>query len=427
MAGADGAPRPKRPMNVLFVHNNFPAQFRHVVAELRRRAIGAMAAIGSETSTEVAGVDVRRYVTPPAIAAAHPFARRFESECRRAEQVMFAALKLKTEGFAPDLILAHCGWGETLPLRTLFPNARIAVYCEFYYRAEGQDVGFDPETGQFGLDGLVGLNAKNASSLVALADCDLGLSPTPWQRSTFPTEFLSKMHVVHEGVDTGWLAPDPTAKFKLPGGPWLDRSDEVITYFARGLEPMRGVHVFLRALPEIQRRRPHAHVVIVGSEEASYGNPPPDGGSWKHHILREVLPRLDLSRIHFLDRQPHAGLRALMQISTVHVYLTYPFVLSWSCIEALSVGCAIVASDTAPVRDVIVDDENGALIPFHDPMALAAAVCDLVPDASRRARLGQAARETAVAAFDIDACVRRTLDLLGVEAGAGHFPSAVAV
>ncbi len=419
-------------MNVLFVHNNFPAQFRNVAAALKRAGIGAMAAIGSETAAETDGVVLRRYATPGAVAAAHPFARRFEVECRRSEEVMFAALKLKSEGFAPDLLVAHCGWGETLPLRTLFPKARIAVYCEFYYRAEGQDVGFDPETGQFGVDGLVALSAKNASSLIALADCDVGVSPTPWQRSTFPQEFQPKIHVAHEGVDTDWLAPDPAAKFRVPGGPRLDRHDEIVTYFGRGLEPMRGFHVLMRAIPEIQRERPNAHIVIVGAEETSYGNPPPEGGTWKQRSLREVMPHIDLSRVHFLERLPHASLRALMQVSTAHVYLTYPFVLSWSCIEALSVGCAIVASDTAPVRDVIVDDENGVLTPFHDHRALAATICDLLADPPRRARLSAAAREPGVAGFDMRACVRRTLDILGIDLARGetdalgHLPAAVA-
>ena len=406
----------ERPMNILFVHNNFPAQFKHVAARLNRAGAMRMAAIGAESATEAEGVDLRRYASPGgANASVHTFARRFDFESRRAEQVMFAALKLKNEGFEPDLMVAHCGWGETLPLRSVFPGARMAVYCEFYYRPEGQDVGFDPETGQFGVDGLVGLNAKNANSLIALAECDLGVSPTPWQRSTFPAEFRSKIHVAHEGVDTAWIAPNPAAKVALPGGLRLDRHDEVVTFFARGLEPMRGFHVFMRAVPEILRARPHAHIVVVGAEEASYGNPPPDGGEWKHYCLRETLPRMDLSRVHFLDRLPHANLRALMQVSTVHVYLTYPFVLSWSCIEALSAGCAIVASDTAPVRDVIEHEENGLLTPFHDPIALAAAVSDLLGDAPRRARLSQRARETAVANFDIRACVRRTLEVLGID------------
>ena len=297
----------------------------------------------------------------------------------------------------------------------MFPKARLAVYCEFFYRAEGQDVGFDVETGQYGLDGLVGLTAKNASTLIALADCDIGVSPTPWQRSTFPAEFQSKIHVVHEGVDTDWLAPDAHAKYQLPGGPRLDRQDEVVTYFARGLEPMRGFHVFMRAVPEIMRERPDAHIVIVGAQESSYGNSAPDGGEWKEWCLRETLGQIDLARVHFLERLPHASLRALMQVSKVHVYLTYPFVLSWSCIEALSTGCAVVASDTAPVRDVIVDGENGVLTPFHDHHALAEAVCALVDDAPRRASLSRAARETAAVNFNVQACVRRTLDILGLE------------
>jgi glycosyltransferase involved in cell wall biosynthesis len=275
-------------------------------------------------------------------------------------------------------------------------------------------VGFDLETGQFGIDGLVSLNAKNASTLIALAECDLGISPTAWQKSTFPREFQDKIHVAHEGVDTRWIAPDPTAKFQAPGGLTLTRDDEVVTYFARGMEPMRGFHIFMRAVPEILRRRPNAQIVLVGAEEPSYGNPAPDGGGWKAYCLKDALPRLDLSRVHFLERLPHASLRKLMQVSTVHVYLTYPFVLSWSCIEALSAGCAVVGSDTAPVRDVIVDDENGLLTPFHDHEALADAVCGLLTDPARRARYSRRARETTAAAYDIGACTQRTLEILGM-------------
>jgi glycosyltransferase involved in cell wall biosynthesis len=413
-------------MNVLFVHNSFPAQFKHIATRLRTDGVGKLAAIGSETSAAMPGVDLRRYKTPLAVGSAHTFSRRFEVECRRAEQVMFAALQLKADGFEPDLIFAHCGWGETLPLRTVFPSARMAVYCEYYYRPEGQDVGFDPETGQFGVDGIVGLNAKNASTLLALAECDIGISPTPWQKSTFPREFQSKIAVAHEGVDTQWLAPDPTAKVDLPGGLRLTRDDEVVTYFSRSLEPMRGFHIFLRALPEILRARPDAQIVLVGDEKVSYGSPAPDGGSWKSHFLREALPNIDLSRVHFVERLPHARLRALMQVSSVHVYLTYPFVLSWSCVEAMSTGCAIVASDTAPVRDIIVDDDNGVLTPFHDPEALAAAICGLLADPARRERLSKSARASALAGFDIGVCVSRTLDLLGISlAGPGEDSAAL--
>lgn len=418
-------------MNVLFVHNNFPAQFRHVAAALAKAGGFRMAAIGEEGAADVASVDLRRYDRMGgAIAETHSFARRFDHECRRAERVMFKALQLKSEGFEPDLVVAHCGWGETLPLRALFPRARIAIYCEFYYRSEGQDVGFDDEMGRFGLDGYVMIGTKNASTLISLVDADLGISPTPWQKSTFPQEFQSKIHVAHEGIDTKWIAPDGAAKYQVPGGPRLDRDDEVITYFTRGYEPTRGFHVFMRALPELQRRRPNAHAVLVGTEDVYYGNRAPGGLSWKEYCLREVLPGIDVSRVHFLNWLPHADLRSLMQISTVHVYLTYPFVLSWSCVEAMSAGCAVVASDTGPVRDVIVHDENGVLTPFHDSAALAAAIAELAGDAPRRARLGARAREIACSHFDVNACVKRTLDLLGVELASqessGHFAAVVA-
>ena len=418
-------------MNVLFVHNNFPAQFRHIASTLAREGGFRMAAIGEEGSADVDGVDVRRYKRMEgATAGTHAFARRFDHECRRAERVMFKALQLKSEGFEPDLIVAHCGWGETLPLRALFTRARMATYCEFYYRAEGQDVGFDEEMGRFGVDGHVMIVGKNASTLLSLVDADLGISPTPWQKSTFPGEFQSKIHVAHEGVDTTWIAPDGAAKYQVPGGPRLDRDDEVITYFTRGYEPTRGFHVFMRALPELQRLRPNAHAVMVGTEDVYYGNRAPDGLTWKEFCLREALPGLDVSRLHFINWLPHADLRSLMQISTVHVYLTYPFVLSWSCVEAMSAGCVVVGSDTGPVRDVIVHDDNGVLTSFHDPAALAAVIAELADDAPRRARLSARARETAVARFDVEDCVKRTLDLLGVELASresrGHFAAVVA-
>ena len=259
--------QPQRPMNVLFVHNNFPAQFKHVAARLKRSGSGQYGGdrLGDRRPS-VEGVDLRRYPAQGAKPRFTPSPADSRSECRRAEQVMFSALKLKSEGFEPDLMIGHCGWGETLPLRSVFPEARMAVYCEFFYRAEGQDVGFDLETGQFGVDGLVGLSAKNANSLIALADCDVGISPTPWQRSTFPARIPAQDPCRARGRRHRLArARSRPRSSSCPGGPRLDRQDEVVTYFARGLEPMRGFHVFMRAVPEILRLRPNAQIVIVGA------------------------------------------------------------------------------------------------------------------------------------------------------------------
>jgi glycosyltransferase involved in cell wall biosynthesis len=216
-----------------------------------------MAAVGSATARAVNGVDLRKYIlTDGDVAATHPFARRFDLECRRAEQVLYALTSLSASGFVPDLIMAHPGWGETLPLRTIFPNARIVLYCEFFYGVESRDVGFDPEFAETGVDGHVGLHLKNAATLLALNDSEVGVSPTAWQRSTYPREFHNKIHVIHEGVDTDIAKPAPEAIFRLPSGRELRRADEVVTFVARNLEPLRGYHVFMRALPRILAERP---------------------------------------------------------------------------------------------------------------------------------------------------------------------------
>src|SRR6266478_4647649 len=252
-------------MNILFVHNNFPAQFRHLVTRLARDSTVKMAAIGSNTATAFHGVRPIKYALHGAdLSDTHPFARRFDMECRRAEQVLYGLSNLVTTGFKPDVIVAHPGWGETLPLRTIFPEARILVYCEYCYGAPEGDLGFDPEFPMSGLDGQVAVRLKNATTLLALADCDLGISPTAWQRSTFPAHYQPKIEVAHDGIDCALARPDAEATVSLPSGRRLGASDEIVTYVARNLEPLRGYHIFMRALPRILAQRPNAEVVILG-------------------------------------------------------------------------------------------------------------------------------------------------------------------
>jgi len=357
-------------MNVLFVHNNFPAQYRHVARALADQRGNKVVAIGSSTATAAPKIRLIKYSsTQSDSSVVHPFARRFDVESRRAEEVLYALSSLSGQGFVPDLIFAHPGWGETLPLRTMFPRARIILYCEFFYGAEGKDVGFDPEFPMTGLDGNVALHLKNATTLLALTECDVGVSPTPWQKSTFPPEFQGKIEVVHEGVDTDEATPDPNARLQLPNGAKLSADDEVITYVSRNLEPLRGFHVFMRSLPRILAARPYAQVVIVGGSGTSYGAQPPNGSTWQSMFLNEIRAETDLRRVHFLGRIAREQYLELLQISSVHVYLTYPFVLSWSLLEAMSAGCAVVASDTAPLRDIMSGD-NGLLVPFFDTDAL---------------------------------------------------------
>jgi glycosyltransferase involved in cell wall biosynthesis len=311
---------------------------------------------------------------------------------------------MRAQGYSPDAIVAHHGWGESLFLKEVWPQARLGIYCEFYYHAEGADVGFDPEFPAADPGEVCRVRLKNLNNLLHFEVADAGISPTEWQASTFPQQFREKITVVHDGIDCAALQPNPAVGLTLNGEIKLTREDEVITFVNRNLEPYRGYHVFMRALPEILARRPRARVLIVGADDVSYGARPPEGQKWRDIFIAEVRPRIsdvDWARVHFLGHLPYQHFIPLLQLSTVHVYLTYPFVLSWSLLEAMSVGCAIVASDTEPLREAIRHDETGRLVPFFDTAGLANAVCTLLGDPDARQRLGENARIFAQANYDL--------------------------
>ena len=401
---------------LLFVHNNFPAQFLHVAQALASEPGVKLAAIGTQTARPMPGVELMKYsVSDPDVAATHPFARRFDLECRRAEEVLYAASSLSSSGFVPDIILVHPGWGEALPLRSIFPKARLVVYCEYFYRAERQDKGFDSEFPLTGVDGDVGLQLKNAATLLALVDCDGAISPTQWQRSTFPEEFQPKIEVIHEGVDVSKAKPSSDAKLRLPSGRVLTKADHVVTFVARNFEPVRGFHIFIRALPRILAAHPRAQIVFVGGDGNAYGASPPPGQSWKTLFFNEIADRVDKTRIHFAGHLTHAEFLRALQISSAHVYLTYPFVLSWSLLEAMSTGCLVIASATPPVEEVI-NAENGILVPFFDVDQLADRVIEALAHPRRFKTFRARARATIVDNFDVrQVCLPRLFDFLGLD------------
>ena len=400
-------------MNVLFVHNNFPAQYQHIAHALARDPENRLMAIGSASARETTGITLVKYSLDKVdVSASHPFARRFDLECHRAEQVLYALSSLAPSGFVPDIIMAHPGWGEALPLRTIFHKARIILYCEFYYGVEGRDIGFDPEFPETGVDGHVALHLKNASTLLGLAECDIGISPTQWQRSTYPKEYQDKISVSHEGIDVDLIKPNPGAVLRLPSGPTLTRSDEVVTFVARNLEPLRGYHRFMRALPRIMAARPQAQIVIIGGDSVSYGAAPPQGTTWKSLFFEEVAKDIDQGRVHFTGRLPYADYLNALQISSAHVYLTYPFVLSWSLLEALSAGCLVIGSDTAPVREVLNAD-NGILVPFFDTEQLADRVIEALSFPRRFQSVRTQARRTVLGQYDLTRiCLPKTVELI---------------
>jgi glycosyltransferase involved in cell wall biosynthesis len=400
-------------MRFLFAHQNFPAQFRHVAAALAARGHDVVA-LGVHRREPIPGVRHVLYREPrhkPGVpqdpdAKARPWLAPAVDELNdkwgRGDAAARAMEVLRKSGFVPDVVVVHSGWGEATFVKDVFPAARMVVYAEYYYGGDGGDFGFDPEFSKPTLGGRHRVLVKNTHLLHALSACDAALTPTEFQKSRHPAWAHSKMHVIHEGIDTQRFRPDENARVHLRGAKLsLRPGDEVVTFTVRHLEPYRGYHVFMRALPLLQKLRPNARVVLAGGNGCSYSAPPPPGENWRDIFLKEVQPKLDMSRVHFVGTLPHDVLTQLMQVSALHVYLTYPFVLSWSLMEAMSVGCLILGSDTAPVREVIRHGENGLLTDFFDAERLAHAAADALARRGDLAPLRQAARHTIVTGYDL--------------------------
>lgn len=401
------------PCEILFIHQNMPGQFRFLAAVFAQSPQFSVTFLTRREGVDLKGVRTVRYPSPDdRRETSEPLLAPVEKVMRFGRAVLEAGLALRQSGYVPHLIIAHPGWGEALFLRDIWPKAKIITYGEYYYQAEGGDIGFDPLF-PVSPQGLARARMMNTHLLLAHAQADAILCPTRWQASRHPDFLQPRIETVFDGIDTTRAAPDPAARFTLPDGRTLGRDQEVITYIGRNLEPHRGFHVVMRALPELLARRPDAQVVIVGGTDVSYSpNPPPPHKSWKDCLLAEVNLGEAADRVHFVGKLVYGEFLRLLQISAAHLYLTYPFVLSWSCLEAMAAGCLMVASDTAPVREVITHGENGLLFPFHDPQALAAAVCDALADPARGERLRAAARDTVVRDYDLRTCLARQIQMI---------------
>jgi len=394
-------------MKILFIHQNFPGQYKHLAPLLASRGHQCVAlTLRVKEATTWNGVRVLPYTLPKRKAqAVHPWLTDLDTKVTRAEACYRAARRLRDKGFTPDLILAHPGWGESMFLRDVWPDARLGLYCELYHLSDYPHVDFDPEfTAADAELAHLRIRMKNLNNHIHFPMADAGISPTRFQADTFPSEFRDRITVVHDGVDTDLSRPDPDVRLSVEGGGDLTKQDEIVTFVNRNLEPYRGYHVFMRALPRLLKERPKLRVLIVGGDEVSYGARPPNGQTWKQIFIDEVrkdISDTDWARIHFLGRIPHQQFTTLLQISTVHVYLTYPFVLSWSLLEAMSCEAAIVASDTAPVREVLSQGETARLVDFFDREGLVTEVVALLEDDDARKRMGQAARAHVVQNYDL--------------------------
>lgn len=398
-------------MKILFIHQNMPAQYAHLAAHFGRDPNSEVVFITKRDTVQIKGVRKLQYkLAREPRKDSHLYVQSLDEQLLYGQAVARTVVEMKRSGFVPDVVCVHPGWGEGLFLKDLLPDTPLLVYSEFYYRAHGSDMDFNGDR-EIELDRQFRTRMRNTHLLHALESADWALSPTIWQWQQHPEAFRSKISVIHDGVRTSVCKPNPDAQLALPNGKVLSRNDEVITFVARNLEPYRGFDKFAAALPELLRRRPNAHVVMIGGDEVSYGSMPPDARNWRERALRDL--KIDTDRVHFMGRVPYAMYLNLIQVSRVHVYLTYPFVLSWSMLESMAAGCALVASSTAPVREVLTDRETGLMVDFFDRDQLVGAVCELLEDDALRERLRRNARAFVIEKFDLETvCLPRQIALI---------------
>ena len=406
-------------MNILFIHQNFPGQFRHLAPALARLEHQVCALTMNEL--RLPGVRTIQYRPKQATSKTiFPLATDFETKLIRAEACAQAMKELRNSGFVPDLVIAHPGWGETLFLKDIFPQAKQLHFLEFYYSNLGGDVGFDTEFENRQEDDAFRVTVKNAHVLMGLNEMDRAYAPTQWQKSRFPNAYHSKIEVIFDGIDTAKLLPAEKSKrtqIRLTNSAGqekiLSTKDQCITFVNRNLEPYRGYHSLMRSLPQILHENPHTLVLIVGGDGTSYGAKPPKGKTWKQIFIEELGGKLDLTRVFFLGNLPYDQYVQVLKLSACHVYLTYPFVLSWSCLEAMSLGCVVVGSDTAPVTEVIEHGHNGLIVDFFDYEKIASQVGQVLRHPEAFVQMRQNARQTIIDHYDLQTvCLPRQLALV---------------
>lgn len=410
-------------MNILFLHPNMPGQYKHLARVLGASGKHRIFFVTKHRTSEIHGVTRVTYASPkpPAEARPHRYLVTAEAAIRQGQQVWRVLSDLKRrEDFTPDIVVAHPGWGDALFVKDLFPNTRLLSFCEFYYRAIGADVGFDPAEPR-SEDDAPRVRIKNAVNLLNLEQMDWGISPTAWQWSLHPPEFRSKISMLHDGVDVHACQPVLNAHITLPDGTSFKKGDEVVTYIARNFEPYRGFPTFMKAAEILLKQRPNAHIVAVGADSVSYGKKAPKDTTYRELLMKEVS--LPADRIHFTGTLPYPELLKLFQVSAAHLYLTYPFVLSWGMLEAMACGVALVASNTKPVLEVVEHERNGLLADFFSPEDVAEKLIRLLERRDNQA-MRDAARETVLNRFALHNLLPLHVRLVE-EVAAGHVPPPV--
>ena len=389
-------------MKLLFVHQNMPGQYRELVQWLAEKKEHEIVFLTQRKKPPVFE-GVRTVIYKPHHVAkekTYGLVRTWENAAGAGFGAAQAAGKLRDDGFTPEIIIGHVGWGELTFIQEIYPGVPVIGFFEYFYSTNGGPVGFDPES-PVSEHAPYLMAANNTVPLVNIEVVDLGHCPTYWQRDRFPKSFHDRVYVCHDGIRTENLLPNPDVKVTLGR---LDEpitcDDEIVTFMARNLETTRGFHQFMRALPIIQAARPNARFLVIGGNEVSYGGKSKHPGGLRAQMEEEVGDRVNWEMVHFLGQVPFEDYKKIIQVSSCHIYLTMPFVLSWSFLESMSMQSTIVASDVAPVREAITHGETGLLVDFFDPEAMAAQVVDLLKRPKNYAHIGPNARKHVVETYD---------------------------
>ncbi len=401
-------------MKILFLHNNFPGQYRRIAGFLRE--LEGVELVAGTLASNKQDFGVRRIDYAPhrdVTEKIHPTLVATERAVLTAQATFQALYGLRKDGWTPDLVCAHSGWGPSLLVRELWPDTRLLTLYEWYYRPRGSDADFLEPISH---DAAARAHFKNLPILADIAEMDWGTSPTRWQWSQFPPHLRTNISVLHEGVDCEFFAPGEASV--TVGDKVLTAADEVITYVARGMEPYRGFPQFMAAVAKLQQRRPDLQVLIAGNDRTAYGKRREDGKTHREHAL-ETLD-LDMSRIHFLGLVPLHTLQSMFRITRAHVYLTVPFVLSWSMLEAMAAGALVVGSDTPPVRELVQSGVNGLLTDFFDENRIADDLETVLRGDVDVARLKRMARATIVSDYALQSIIPRQWALMRAVARDGR-------
>ena len=402
---------------ILFVHRNFPAQFKNIADHLSSEGYEVTAIIsGLNTNRQNSKFKIIRYDIHRSSRGDYDLLSDFEAKVIRAEAAYLRCKIYAAGGYSPDIIYFHPAWGESIFLRTLWPSAKLLMYCEYFTGEHNEDL-FYGNNDSHVLDekSLLKIVIKKSNLLLNLVNFDVGISPTLFQKKTFPKEYQGKIETIHDGVDTSYFSPSDQVEIRINRDNrtyTFDKDSEVLTFVNRNMEPYRGINSMIRAIPSLLQLRPNLSIFLIGESAKGYG-PAPDRGkygtkNWKEIILEEIDPQMrpvDWERVFFLGTVPKNFYRSCLQLSSCHVYLTYPYILSWSLLEAMSVGCSIVASDNTAVREFIADDINGTIVDFFDVPGLVRACVNTITDRPLSKKYGVLARRKIVAEYDLESII----------------------